>query len=462
MLSLISKLRRNYDQNVFCFFIFFTLNAFSYGATVKLTKEQPVIIQKDESKTAKETTLPQIAVMDVTSFSYDAGKTRILTEAFRSEIYKTHLFRIIERGAIQKIIEEQKLRMTGLTVDFDLMQVGKILNVEKIFICSIERFSNTIVLTSRIVDVSSSVIDYAENVFIKDENQIFQAIPEIVTKIQIYYAPVIYKLAGNNETNNEVLNKKWTLLGAKTNELNYLVDKRIDPEEYLSLRQFDISLNVMEYTKIKMAGWDTTVVKTFLQNGITYTSTEKAINLGIMRLDKYQTFQQAGYNFDNYLQAYGNNITSVEEYAKFKLGFKKDRIKLGMGVVADQVPLSEAKYNFFILNAAWEHYWTEYQRNWFKWSSESGIYLLNAMDPVPYLQNNFYFGIHPFYFKTSFGALTEVFRSGHIGVFGKIGMEVLDNYEVEFMDVFYGANANPKVAQIEFPYYAFSISYKFE
>ena len=57
--------------------------------------------------------------------------------------------------------------------------------------------------------------------------------------------------------------------------------------------------------------------------------------------------------------------------------------------------------------------------------------------------------------------MTEAFLSGHSSFFGLIGLEVMENYEFEVLVALFGTSANPRVVRIDFPYYTFTLSYKY-
>ena len=117
--------------------------------------------------------------------------------------------------------------------------------------------------------------------------------------------------------------------------LKYFIANSIEPDEYMNIRQYDISFNIKEFVKIKKSGWDLNTVKSFLQSGISYTSTEKAMSMGIQKLDKFQIFQRNGYSFEDYLQAFENNVLNVSDYSYYKTGYKKGRLLIGIGGAAD-------------------------------------------------------------------------------------------------------------------------------
>lgn len=436
-----------------------------------LTVAVPLSAQ-EQSKDSKDRR-PQIVLMDILSTSYDAGKSRLFTDLFRSELFRTGLFGIVERGVVQRYMEDQRLKLTHETMDGDILKISKALAVDKVLICSIEKFSDAIVMNVRIVDVKTALIDYTESVQIKSESQVYAAIKESVVKIELEYLGRRNAGSSVNLSGDESLRRQWGLAGARGEILEYLASSKVSTEEFLSIRQYDISFTVDEYVKARKNGIDLQVLKSFLQAGISYRLAEKAMSMGVVKLDNYRdSFQNEGLTFQDYLDAYANNILTALEYRAYRQGFKTDRFIISIGGAADSLPITAAETKFFLPSVGWEHYWTLYQRNMFKLSSEAGIYLLNFFLPVPYLQFNTYAGVYPFYFKLSLGAHAEFLVGGHAAIYGRLGFEVMEQYEVSVTGVFYGSQPavsytdlrtrsdEPGFVPIQYPYFAFSLSYK--
>jgi curli biogenesis system outer membrane secretion channel CsgG len=57
---------------------------------------------------------------------------------------KTGRFEVVERALLQKILEEQKLSMTGVIDKSSASQIGKVLGVKAIITGSVLKFKKTI------------------------------------------------------------------------------------------------------------------------------------------------------------------------------------------------------------------------------------------------------------------------------------------------------------------------------
>ena len=144
--------------------------------------------------------------MDIMSASFSDSDVRMFTDILRTEIFKLNHFKIVERGVIQQIIQEQEMKVSGMVADSTLLEIGKLLSVEKLLVCRIDTMGETTAFNIRLIDVESSILDFTENVFIKDKNMIFDAIKDIVLKIELYY--VVMGADGTPENRLENIKKK--------------------------------------------------------------------------------------------------------------------------------------------------------------------------------------------------------------------------------------------------------------
>lgn len=109
----------------------------------------------------------KIAVLDF-QLQGDGFETQdmgvIVAEWFITALVKAGRFEVIERGLIQKLMEEQKLSMTGLVDAKTATKIGQFLGVKTIISGSVMKLQNVIEINSRIIDVETASIIAAENV----------------------------------------------------------------------------------------------------------------------------------------------------------------------------------------------------------------------------------------------------------------------------------------------------------
>lgn len=88
----------------------------------------------------------------------------IVAEWFTTAMVQDGRFEVVERALLQKIVEEQKLGMTGLIDESSSAQLGRILGVKTVISGSVLQFQETIEVNARIINVNTGSIVAAENV----------------------------------------------------------------------------------------------------------------------------------------------------------------------------------------------------------------------------------------------------------------------------------------------------------
>ena len=73
---------------------------------------------------------PTVAILDFEGQNVSAAEVQTLTERMRTEIGNTNAVRLIERKAVEKIMQEQGFQQTGCTTDECAAEVGQLLGVQ--------------------------------------------------------------------------------------------------------------------------------------------------------------------------------------------------------------------------------------------------------------------------------------------------------------------------------------------
>ncbi|MBF0118659.1 MAG: hypothetical protein HQK79_07465 [Desulfobacterales bacterium] len=94
--------------------------------------------------------------------SSDMGK--IVAEWLITALVKEGRFEVIERRMLEKIIEEQKLMMSGMLDETSATKIGKLLGVRAIITGSVMKLQDFMEVNARIIDVENASIIAAENV----------------------------------------------------------------------------------------------------------------------------------------------------------------------------------------------------------------------------------------------------------------------------------------------------------
>lgn len=116
-----------------------------------------------------------IAVLDLIANGISDSEARSLSDYLRSQITRTatsqefteksgFVYTVIERAQMDKILEEFDYQSTGCTDEECAVELGKMLNAERIVIGSVGLVGQTYTINARIVDIETattlSVADY--------------------------------------------------------------------------------------------------------------------------------------------------------------------------------------------------------------------------------------------------------------------------------------------------------------
>ncbi|MBN1782837.1 hypothetical protein JW948_16995 [bacterium] len=125
-----------------------------------------------------------LAVLDFEGKNVEQANAEAVTDLLRTELFNTGSFRVIERQKIRQIIQEQNFQATGVTSTDKAVEIGRILNVQKIMVGTVTRLGSTYIINTRIVDVQSGAVVLAEAIERRGgEEELPKAIAELATTI---------------------------------------------------------------------------------------------------------------------------------------------------------------------------------------------------------------------------------------------------------------------------------------
>ena len=96
-----------------------------------------------------------VAILDFDGQGVSPTEVKTLTERMRTEIGNTKAIRLIERKAVEKIIEEQGLQQSGCTTDECAVEVGQLLGVQFMISGSIGRMGDSYTIDVKMFSVES-------------------------------------------------------------------------------------------------------------------------------------------------------------------------------------------------------------------------------------------------------------------------------------------------------------------
>jgi hypothetical protein len=113
-----------------------------------------IVIQLYAQQSQKST----IAVLDFEGQGISTVEASILANRFRSELVNTNAFIVIERGQMEDILKEVGFQQTGCTSSECLIEIGQILNVQKMIGGTIGKLGEVYAIDLRMIDVGTAQI----------------------------------------------------------------------------------------------------------------------------------------------------------------------------------------------------------------------------------------------------------------------------------------------------------------
>lgn len=119
-----------------------------------------------------EDELHRIAVLDFQSIGCEEDLGRATSEILRTELGSIGKYRIIERAQLLKVMEEQKLQLSGAVDEQTAVEIGKMLGAKMVVVGSIVRIGTTFTLNSRFIDVQTAEVKKSRNIRGNSEDEI--------------------------------------------------------------------------------------------------------------------------------------------------------------------------------------------------------------------------------------------------------------------------------------------------
>jgi curli biogenesis system outer membrane secretion channel CsgG len=100
---------------------------------------------------------PVIAVAKVAGTGVSDADAILVTDMIRQAMTATGRYRIVDRDHMEKVLQEQALKMAGVTSDADAANLGKLLNARYIGVGSYGTLLGANVVNFRIVDAETGL-----------------------------------------------------------------------------------------------------------------------------------------------------------------------------------------------------------------------------------------------------------------------------------------------------------------
>ncbi|MDI6781794.1 MAG: PorV/PorQ family protein [bacterium] len=154
----------------------------------KKKEEKIAVVQPVAEKPKVAAKRINIAVSDFEAHEVSAMEASTIADFLRTELINSQSFVVLERSNMSAILAEQHFQQTGCTTNECAVQMGKILNIEKILIGSFSKILNVYYINVRLVDVETGAAVMAETIS-------FAAAEDLPVKIKELSAKIVDKVA---------------------------------------------------------------------------------------------------------------------------------------------------------------------------------------------------------------------------------------------------------------------------
>ncbi|MFH1562994.1 MAG: FlgO family outer membrane protein [Nitrospirota bacterium] len=132
-----------------------------------------------------------IAVVEFTDLNGNVNEfSRYLAEELITRLFQTGKFKVIERQQLDKVIEEQKLSLTGVIDPDSAKKLGLILGIEAIVTGSMADLQDSVKLNARVIGTENAdVLSVASTMIIKDA-KVKEMMGKTLKKVVTFSQPV--------------------------------------------------------------------------------------------------------------------------------------------------------------------------------------------------------------------------------------------------------------------------------
>lgn len=104
-----------------------------------------------------------IAVLELSGNGVSADDVAGLSNRLRVELFKTGQYTIVERSLMKEILQEHEFQNTGCTDSDCAVQIGQILNVDKMVAGSVDKVGSVYSISIRLINVGTGEIEKVAN-----------------------------------------------------------------------------------------------------------------------------------------------------------------------------------------------------------------------------------------------------------------------------------------------------------
>lgn len=111
---------------------------------------------------ALATAKPTIAIRDIKAVGTPKNEAALVTSKLQNSFVNTKRFEVLERAEIDEIVKEMEFQSSGLCDDANcLVELGKMLSVEKVIVGSVGKIDGSYTLSIRMLDVETGIVEHS-------------------------------------------------------------------------------------------------------------------------------------------------------------------------------------------------------------------------------------------------------------------------------------------------------------
>ena len=150
------------DENIYTFRTLYGANLDNTYVLIQVTPityEIPGFSGKKKTQNNKsDKPARTIAVMDFSGIGLSTGEAQALTERLRLELFNVGSFKLLERGMMEQVLQEQGFQQTGCVDSECMVEVGNLIGVELMVGGSISKVGTVHSVSAKIFSVSTGEI----------------------------------------------------------------------------------------------------------------------------------------------------------------------------------------------------------------------------------------------------------------------------------------------------------------
>lgn len=110
---------------------------------------------------------PRIAVLNFKAEGITESEAAIISDRLRSGFVNLGVFRVLDRGEIESVLNEQVFQQQGLTESERVLKIGHLLNAEFIITGRIRLVKGTFYINTRMINAQTAEIVRSEDIYFR-------------------------------------------------------------------------------------------------------------------------------------------------------------------------------------------------------------------------------------------------------------------------------------------------------